>query len=77
VSVAEIGKLYDASDAYNIRSQIISVLASRKEPEASDKLIDIVKNSTVNSLRSQAINALVNKKDQRAQQMLLDLVGKP
>jgi len=31
-SVADIGKLYDSADNYNLRSQIINVLANRKEP---------------------------------------------
>jgi len=77
VSIADLSKLYDNADSYDVRRQIVNVLGSRKEPEATDKLIDIVKNSTVANLRSQAINALVNKKDQRAQQLLLDMVGKP
>jgi len=77
LSIAEISKMYDNADSYDVRRQIVSVLGSRREPEATDKLIDIVKNSTVANLRSQAINALINKKDQRAQQLLLDMVGKP
>jgi len=73
-SVADIGKLYDSADNYNLRSQIINVLANRKEPEATDKLIDIVKNSTVVSLRTQAINALARKNDSRTIQLLNDLL---
>ncbi len=78
-SMADMGKLYDGADSYNIRSQIISVLSSRKEPEATDKLLDIVKNSTVVQLRSQAINALTRKNDPRTTQLLMDLIdkGKP
>jgi HEAT repeat protein/TolA-binding protein len=78
ISIADLSKLYDNSDSYDMRRQIVSALGTRKEAEATDKLIDIVKNSTVSSIRSQAINALLSKKDQpRAQQLLLDLVGKP
>ena len=62
ISIA-IGKLYDAADSYNIRQQI--VLERRKEPEATDKLVDIVKNSTVQNLRVAAINALGRKNDPR------------
>jgi len=73
-SVADIAKLYDSADSYNMRSQIINVLANRKEPEATDKLIDIVKNGTVVSLRTQAINALQRKNDPRSIQLLQDIL---
>lgn len=73
-SVADIGKLYDSADNYNLRSQIINVLANRKEPEATDKLIDIVKNGTVVSLRTQAINALQRKNDPRSIQLLTEIL---
>ena len=56
--VADLIKLYDAADSYDIRSRIISILGNRKEPEAADKLVDIVRNSTVINIRTQAINAL-------------------
>jgi len=73
-SVTDIGKLYDSADNYNLRSQIINVLANRKEPEATDKLIDIVKNGTVVQLKAQAINALSRKNDPRTVQLLSDLL---
>ena len=66
ISIADLNKLYDSADSYNVRSQIINVLANRKEPEATDKLIDIVKNGTVVQLRTQAINALTRKNDPRS-----------
>ena len=44
MAIADVVKLYDAADSYNVRSQIVNVLGNRKEPEATDKLIDIVKN---------------------------------
>jgi TolA-binding protein/HEAT repeat protein len=76
--VIDIVKLYDAADNYNVRSQIVNVLGSRKEPEATDKLIEIAKTSTVQQLRLQAIQSLTRKNDPRASQLLLDIVdGKP
>lgn len=79
--VIDIVKLYDAADNYNVRSQIVGVLGNRKEPEATDKLIDIVKNGTVMPLRTQAINAITRKNDPRATQLLVDILdgktGKP
>ena len=75
LSTVDLSKLYDASaESYDIRSRIISILGSRKDQEATDKLIDIVKNSTVLNHRTQAINALVNKKDPRATQALMDVL---
>lgn len=75
VTTADLSKLYDASsESYEIRNRIISLLGNRKDPEATDKLIDIVKNSTVINNRTQAINALMNKKDPRAQQLLMDIL---
>jgi HEAT repeat protein/TolA-binding protein len=73
-SVAELSKLYDSADNRNMRQQIINVLANRKEPESTDKLIDIVKNSTDSQLRMQAINALSRKNDPRTVQLLNDLL---
>jgi FOG: HEAT repeat len=75
-SVADLSKLYDSADSYNLRSQIINVLANRKEPEATDKLIDIVKNSTVLQLRTQAISALQRKNDPRSIQLLTDILDR-
>jgi HEAT repeat protein len=73
-SIADISKLYDSADSYNMRSQIINVLAGRKEPEATDKLIEIVKTSTVLQLRTQAINALQRKNDPRSIQLLTEIL---
>ena len=74
VSIADLAKLYDSADSYDLRSRVVSILGSRKEPEATDKLIDIARNSTVVSLRKEAINALARKNDPRTTQLLLDIV---
>ena len=74
ISIADLNKLYDSADSYNVRSQIINVLANRKESEATDKLIDIVRNGTVVQLRTQAINSLQRKNDPRSVQLLNDLL---
>jgi HEAT repeat protein len=74
ISIADLGKMYDAADSRNIRSQIIGVLERRKEPEATDKLVEIVKNgATEMALRSQAIAALGRKNDPRTVQLLQDI----
>ena len=74
VSIADLGKLYDAADSYDLRSRVVSILGNRKEPEATDKLIDIAKNSTDMTLRKEAISALARKNDPRTTQLLLDIV---
>ncbi|HET7374654.1 MAG TPA: HEAT repeat domain-containing protein [Gemmatimonadaceae bacterium] len=74
VSIADLAKLYDSADSYDLRSRVVNILGNRKEPEATDKLIDIAKNSTVPDLRKEAINALARKNDPRTTQLLLDIV---
>jgi HEAT repeat protein/TolA-binding protein len=72
--VSDLIKLYDASESYDIRSRIVSALENRKEPEASEKLVDIVRNSTVMNIRSQALQALMRKKDPRSEKMIQDIL---
>ena len=51
-------------------------IESRKEPEATDKLIDIAKNSTDLEMRRLAINYLSRKNDPRATKLLMELIEK-
>ena len=74
IAIADINKLYDAADSRGIRQQIINILQNRKEPEAADKLVDIVKNGTDMNLRKQAINALQRKNDPRSVQLFQDIL---
>ncbi|HKW11351.1 MAG TPA: HEAT repeat domain-containing protein [Gemmatimonadaceae bacterium] len=74
--VSEIDRLYDASDSRPMREQLISALGSRKEPEATDKLIEIAKNSTDLDMRRLAINYLSRKNDPRATKLLMELIEK-
>ncbi|MDQ6613097.1 MAG: HEAT repeat domain-containing protein [Gemmatimonadota bacterium] len=76
ITISEISKLYDTADSRQMRDQIISVLSQRKEPEAIDKLGDIVKNGTDPSTRQRAISALGRKDDPRAKKMLQDLIDR-
>lgn len=77
VPVTDLVKLYDASDSRNMREQIIGVLGQRDEPEATDKLMDIIKNGTDPNTRRVAINVLSRKRnDPRVTKFLLDLVGR-
>jgi HEAT repeat protein/TolA-binding protein len=74
VSIADLGKLYDAADSYTMRSQLINVLRGRKEPEASDRLVEIVKTGTDYKLKMQALNAISSRNDPRAQQLLTEIL---
>jgi HEAT repeat protein/TolA-binding protein len=72
--IADLVKLYDAADSYEVRSRIVSALENRKEPEASDKLVDIIRNSTVVNIRTQALTALMRKKDPRSEKIVQDIL---
>jgi len=72
--VGDLIKLYDASDSYDVRSRIVNALENRKEPEAADKLVDIIRNSTVINIRTQALNALMHKKDPRSEKIVQDIL---
>lgn len=74
--IADLGRLYDSATQQRFRSEIISVLGKRKEPAATDKLIDIIKNGTDPALQRSAINAITAKNDPKATQLLLDIINK-
>jgi HEAT repeat protein len=74
ITIVDLNKLYDAADSREIRQQIINILQSRKEPEAADKLVEIIKTGTDINLRKQAINALQRKNDPRSAQLFLDIL---
>jgi hypothetical protein len=74
--IASLVKLYDAADSRFMREQLIAVFQARPEPEASDKLFDIIKLGTDPDLQKEAIRALTNKKnDPRATKLLNDLIN--
>ncbi|MCC7003171.1 MAG: HEAT repeat domain-containing protein [Gemmatimonadaceae bacterium] len=74
--IAQLGRLYDGAATRQVREQIVYVLGRRKEPEATDKLIEIVRTGTDPQLRRSAISALTSKKDPRTTQLLLELVDR-
>jgi len=73
--IASLIKFYDGVSARPLREEIISALGGRKEPEATDKLIDIAKNGTDPQVRRDAINTLTRKNDPRTTKLLLDLIS--
>lgn len=76
MSIADLGKMYDGAASRMVREYIISALARRSEAEATDKLLDIVKNGTDPALQRAAISALTRKKDPRSTKLLLELIAK-
>jgi len=76
LSISDLSKLYDAADARSMREQIINALSNRKENEATDKLVDIAKNSTDYNARRMAIAALTRRNDPRARDLLKELIEK-
>jgi HEAT repeat protein len=76
VPIAEFSKMYDVATERGIREQVMNVLAYRKEPEATDKLIEIARTGTDPQLRRLAINYLTRKNDPRTQKLLLEILDK-
>jgi HEAT repeat protein len=76
VPISEFAKMYDAATERGIREQVMNVLAYRKEPEATDKLIEIARTGTDPQLRRLAINYLARKNDPRTQKLLLEILDK-
>ena len=76
--IASLSKFYDGVSARPLREEIVNALGDRKEPEATDKLIDIARSGTDPQVRRAAINQLARKKDARSEKLFLDLVsGEP
>jgi len=74
--IADAVKLYGTVSDRELRQQLINVYGQRREPEATDKLLDIAKNDTDYNLRRQAIGALTRKNDPRATKLLLEIIDK-
>jgi HEAT repeat protein/TolA-binding protein len=74
ITTADLGKIYDAADSYDVRSRIVQILGSRKDPESADKLIEIAKMSTVPQIKKEALLALTRRNDPRASQLLQDIL---
>jgi HEAT repeat protein len=73
--IASLNKFYDGVSARPLREEIVNALGDRKEPEATDKLIEIVKSGTDPQVRRSAINQLARKKDARSEKLFLDLLS--
>jgi HEAT repeat protein len=72
--IASLKKFYDGVSARPLREEIINALGSRKEPEATDRLIEIARSGTDPQVRRSAINTLSRRNDPRTTKLLLDLL---
>src|SRR5262249_44228774 len=75
IPIADMMKVYDPSGSYDIRSRIVSNLEQRKETEAADKLIEIMRTTTEKNIKMQALNALSRRKDPRSAQLLEEIIN--
>jgi HEAT repeat protein len=75
--ISELSKLFDALPERELRYAVVNQLASRDDPAAVDKLIEIARSGTDPQVRRQAIAALARKNDPRTMKLLLELVEKP
>ena len=74
-SLPEVVRLYDTVGERQLKEQLISRLAGRKEPEAVDKLIAIARGDPDPQLRRAAIARLAQRKDPRTTQLLLEIIN--
>lgn len=74
--IVNLTRLYDSAPSRTMRTQVVQLLGARPEPEATDKLIEIVRSGTDPQLRRSAISALNGKKDPRTTQLLLELIDR-
>jgi HEAT repeat protein len=76
VELKELLPLYDElAGQSEMQEQMLYVYMQRKEPEATDKLLQIARTEKNSELRKKAIFWLGQRKDPRVKQFLLDLVN--
>jgi HEAT repeat protein len=75
-TIPEIAALYAQVPELELRTQIISTLASRKEPEAVDQLITIYRATTDTKVKMQIINVLSRRDDPRTQKLMMEILNK-
>lgn len=76
MSVADLAKQYDNAGARPMRQSVIEILNRRKEPEALDKLVDILKKTSDFEIRRSIIQMLSNRNDPKAKQAINDIIDK-
>jgi HEAT repeat protein len=76
MSIAELSRQYDNAGNRPMRTQVIQILNQRKEPEALDKLVDILKKTSDFEIRRSVIQMLSQRNDPKAKQAINDIIDK-
>lgn len=76
VNVSRLGSLYGRLQEREMKEKIIFGLSQRREPEAVDALMNIVRTETDQDLRKKAIFWLGQSRDPRAAEFLLELINR-
>jgi HEAT repeat protein len=75
IPLSRLGELYDSMPEREMREQIIFTLSQRREPEAVERLIEIVRRERDVELRKNAIFWLGQSRDPRAARFLAELIN--
>jgi HEAT repeat protein len=76
--IADLYRLFESAGSRSMRQSIVGGLAARREPEATDRLIDIAKSGTDPEVRATAIRYLgqpARRDDPRVRKALADILG--
>jgi TolA-binding protein/HEAT repeat protein len=76
MTVAQLSSAYDNAGSGQQRESLVDALNSRKEPEAVDKLLDIVKKGTDAQLRIKVIHLLSSRNDPKVTAALLAVIDR-
>ena len=72
--ISELATLYDQLSDRKLREHLLATFARRKEPEATDKLLEVARSGTDPQLRRAAISMLTKKNDPRTTKLLLEII---
>lgn len=76
LSIADLSWLYERAPNRELRQQIITWWGRREEPEALDRLAEVVRTETDPVLRRAALGAIQESKDPRATRILMGLIDR-
>ena len=75
LDITRLVEIYGKLTEPELKEHFIFVLSERREPAATDKLIDIAKNDKDIEMRKKALFWLAQKNDPRTKQLLLDIIN--
>lgn len=77
VPIADLVRMYDTMTDRELKEQLIFVYSQRRDREAVDKLMDIVRNDPDPELKKKSLFWLGQSRDPRAEQFILDFINNP